>query len=86
MDDLSLLDKSSLAVYRMWQAGDDLTAKYSKAMFYKYRAKLLPYGVDIAVKSNIINFQPKTRVIKLAPATIPDFYQLPSSTYIRLAA
>ena len=86
LDDLSNLDKSSLAVYRMWQAGDDLVTKYSKGRFYFHRAKLLPYGVDIAIRSNVINFQPKTRVIKLAPATMPSFYELPKPTFIRLAA
>lgn len=86
IDNLSDLDKASLAVYRMWQAGDDLASKYSKTQFYHHRLKLLPYGIDIAVKSNVINFTPKTRVIKLAPAEMPSFYQLPSSTFIRLAA
>ena len=86
LDDLSSLDKASLSIYRMWQAGDDLPSMLSKTRFYVHRAKLLPYGIDIAIKSNVINFQPKTRVIKLAPATMPTFYELPKPTLIRLAA
>ncbi len=86
VDELTQLDPKLLAVYRMWQAGDDLTAKYSRATLYRYRAKLLPYGVDIAIKSNVIQFQPKTRVIKLGACPIPHFYELPSPSQIRLAA
>lgn len=85
-DELDSLDKNALAVYRMWQAGDDIVTKYSKAQFYKYRAKLLPHGVDIAIKSNVINLQPRIRVIKLSPAPMPSFYQLPQPSYLRLAA
>lgn len=86
VEDLATLDKHALSAYRMWQAGDDLTAKYSRAQFYKVRAKLLPHGVDIAVKSNVITFQPRVRVIKLAPACMPSFYQLPQPFDLRLAA
>ena len=70
----------------MWQAGDDLASKYSRATLYRYRAKLLPYGVDIAIKSNVIKFEPKTRVIKLGPVSRPDFYEFPNPSIIRLAA
>jgi len=86
VDELSSLHKSALAVYRMWQAGDDIASKYSKAQFYKYRAVLLPYGVDIAVRNNVVQFQPKTRVIKLGPVQMPDFYELPNASFVRLAA
>lgn len=86
VDHLAALDKHALACYRMWQAGDDLVTKFSKSQFYKNRARLLPFGVDIAVKSNVSKFEPRVRVIKLAPATMPDFYQLPPSSYLSLAA
>lgn len=86
VDELSSLGKTTLGVYRMWQAGDDLTAKLKRSQFYMHRAALLPFGVDIAVKSNVISFQPRVRVIKLAPASMPSFYQLPSTTNLRLAA
>lgn len=86
IDELTHLDPKLLAIYRMWQAGDDLTSKYSRATLYRYRAKLLPYGVDIAIKSNVIKFEPKTRVIKLGPVSRPDFYEFPNPSIIRLAA
>jgi hypothetical protein len=86
MDELSSLDKTTLGVYRMWQAGDDITTKLKKTQFYKHRSALLPFGVDIAIKSNVINFQPRVRVIKLSPAPMPAFYQLPQPSFIRLAA
>lgn len=86
IDQMSDLDAKTLAVYRMWQAGDDLTTKFKKSSFYKHRSRLLPYGVDIAIKSNIVKFEPRTRVIQLGPVSIPDFYQLPPPSFIRLAA
>jgi hypothetical protein len=86
IDRISEIDQKFLATYRMWQAGDDLTSKLSRATFYRHRSALLPYGVDIAVKSNVLKFEPKTRVIKLGPCTPPPFYKLPPSTFIRLAA
>ena len=85
-DELSSLDKTTLGVYRMWAAGDDLTTKFKRTTFWKHRNALLPFGVDIAVKSNVISFQPRVRVVKLAPASMPSFYQLPPSSYLRLAA
>ena len=87
VEELASLDKKTLGAYRMWQAGDDLTAKCSRSSFYRFRSALLPYGVDIAVKSNVISFQPRVRVIKLAPASMPSFYQLPAPvSNLRLAA
>lgn len=87
-DELSSLDKNTLACYRMWQAGDDITAKFKKTQFYKHRAALLPHGVDIAIKSNVVGFQPRVKVIQLSQCPAPDFYQLPqsSTSFIRLAA
>lgn len=86
VEELSSLDRPTLATLRMWQAGDDLTKNLSRATFYRRRAALLPYGVDIAVKSNVIQFQPKTRVITLGPVCPPDFYERPEPSLIRLAA
>ena len=85
-DQLSQLDKHTLGCYRMWQAGDDLTTKFKKSQFYKHRATLLPFGVDIAVKSNVASFVPRVRVIQLTPAVMPSFYELPQPHYLRLAA
>lgn len=85
-DQLTDLDLKTLAVYRMWQAGDDLTTKVSRATFYRHRRSLLSHGIDIAIKSNVIKFEPRTRVITLAPVPVPAFYERPNPTYLRLAA
>ncbi|MDO9482963.1 MAG: phage/plasmid replication protein, II/X family [Hydrogenophaga sp.] len=86
VEDISSLDAKTLAVYRMWEAGDDITQKLSRSAFYRYRAALLPFGVDIAIKSNVIKFQPKTRVIKLEAVKMPDFYKMPPPSFVRLVA
>lgn len=72
LDDL----KPSLRMaYQSWEAGNDLRATLSKATFYRYRAQLLPHGIDIAVdnpreKSNVV---PLVRVLEAVPAPIPDW-------------
>lgn len=86
VDQLTDLEPKLLAVYRMWQAGDDMTQKLKRRTFYRRRAELLPYGVDIAIKSNVIKFEPKTRVITLGPVSPPEFYERPHHSFIRLAA
>lgn len=63
----------------MWQAGDDIASKMKRRAFYMHRKALLPFGVDIAVKSNVTQLKPRTRVIMLGPVTPPDFYELPAS-------
>lgn len=77
VDELSSLSKTLLGTYRMWLAGDDLTSKLSRNTFYKHRRDLLPYGVDIAIKSNVTQLKTKTRVIRLGPVSPPDWYELP---------
>lgn len=77
VDSLASLDGKALAVYRMWQAGDDLKSKFGKSQLYAHRKTLLPHGVDIFIPSNVVRFEPKTRVITLAAAIPPDWYSLP---------
>lgn len=85
-DELTDLPPKLLGVYRMWLSGDDLASKYQRRTFYRHRKALIPYGVDIAVRSNVRQFQPRTRVITLGPVTPPDFYQLPQLHQLGLAA
>jgi II/X family phage/plasmid replication protein len=37
-----------VAVYEAWKAGRDIQKLYSRRTFYRYRAALLPYGIDIS--------------------------------------
>lgn len=85
VDSLASLDGQALAVYRLWQAGDDLKSKYKKTFLYKYRAILLKHGIDIFIPSNVVRFEPKTRVITLAAAIPPDWYSLPPVRTINAA-
>ena len=83
VEELTELPKHLLATYRMWQAGDDLTQKVSRAAFYRHRRALLPYGIDIAIKSNVVPLKPRIRVVKLGPVSMPDWYELPDIERIR---
>lgn len=77
VEELSGLSKPLLSTYRMWQAGDDVVSRMSRATFFKHRKALLPYGVDIAIKSNVTQLKTKTRVIRLGPVSAPEWYELP---------
>ena len=77
IDSMAELDGKALAVYRMWQAGDDLKNKFGKSQLYAHRKTLLPHGIDIFIPSNVLRFEPKTRVIALSAAVPPDWYSLP---------
>lgn len=85
-DELTDLPCKLLGVYRMWASGDDLSTKYSRPTFYRHRKALLPYGIDIAIRSNVRAFQPRTRVITLGPVVPPEWYELPQVHQLGLAA
>ncbi len=78
IDVMSDLDHKTLSIYRMWQAGDFVKGKFSKSALYRFRSKLLPYGVDILIPNNVSRLEPKIRVIRLATAVMPDWYDLPT--------
>lgn len=42
-----------VAVYKLWQQGEDVRNLFPKATFYRYRSELLQHGIDIS------NLQPK---------------------------
>lgn len=86
VDQLSELPKCFLSTYRMWQAGDDIAKHLSKTAFYRHRAALLPYGVDIAIKSNVTQLVPKVTVITLGPVSPPSWYRIPEPSFISFAA
>ena len=72
------LDRLSPAVrmaYLAWKAGEDVRSQLPRASFYRYRAQLLGFGVDLAVKqgpdrSNVVSL---VRVLEAKPASIPDW-------------
>lgn len=76
-DDFSALPRHVLGTFRMWQNGDDLSG-LSRWTFSRHRKALLPFGIDISVKSNVVQFQPRLRVIRLAPVEVPSWYEPPS--------
>jgi II/X family phage/plasmid replication protein len=58
-----------------WEAGADLRATLPRRTFYKFRAELLPHGIDLATilpreNANVI---PLVRVLEAVPASIPDW-------------
>lgn len=73
-DDLERLPNTLRRTARDWLAGDDLRARMSLATFKRHRSGLLPYGIDIAVKRNVVNFKPRVRVIEVRPAIAPPWY------------
>nr|WP_221444397.1 phage/plasmid replication protein, II/X family [Rhodanobacter sp. MP7CTX1] len=72
---LDSLRPSLRMAYQSWEAGCDLRAIVSRPTFYRYRADLLPHGIDIAAlnpkeRSNVV---PLVRVLEAVPAPVPDW-------------
>lgn len=75
-DDLAELPNAIRRTARDYLAGDDLLDNMSERTFRRHRNAILPYGIDISVPRNVVNFQPRIRVIELKPASVPSWYQL----------
>lgn len=59
-----------------WESGADLRAMLPKATFYKFRAELLPHGIDIATlqpREAVSNVVPLHRVLEAKPVSVPDW-------------
>jgi hypothetical protein len=76
VDDLEQLPNAFRRTARDYLAGDDMAMRLKKSSFATHRKALLPYGIDIAVRRNVIDFKPRVRVIELKPASVPCWYQL----------
>jgi II/X family phage/plasmid replication protein len=58
-----------------WEAGHDLRQSLTRPTFYRYRAELLPHGIDIAtvMPKDVSNVVPLYRVLEAKPVTAPDW-------------
>lgn len=63
------------AAVAAWESGHDLRAMFTRATFYRYRAELLPHGIDIATlqPKEVSNVVPLHRVLEARPAPVPDW-------------
>lgn len=74
-DDLDELPNHFRRTARDYLAGDNVRDHLSLASFKRHRAALLPYGIDIAVARNVVDFKPRVRVIELSPCVRPSWYE-----------
>lgn len=74
-DDLDELPKHLRCTARDYLAGMDMSRTLKRATFFRHRAQLLPYGIDIAIR-NVKPFSPRVRVVELTRAEVPAWYQL----------
>lgn len=73
---LETLPKRLTPVYALWEQGQDLRLFYSKTAFYRWRSRLLEYGVDISIpkdKEQQSNIVPMIRYLEALPMGIPDW-------------
>lgn len=59
-----------------WESGADLREVLTRPTFYRYRAELLPHGLDIAVimpKEAVSNVVPLYRVLEAKPVSVPQW-------------
>lgn len=74
-DTIQTLRAPLRAAVAAWEAGHDLRAMFSRPTFYRYRAQLLPLGIDIATQlpREVSNVVPLHRVLEAVPVTVPDW-------------
>ena len=74
-DVLDSLRPALRMAYQSWEAGADLRAILPHRTFYKYRAELLPHGIDIAtlVPREVSNVVPLFKTLEAVPAGVPDW-------------
>lgn len=63
-----------------WRNGLDYQAamrdkRISRATFYRLRADLLPYGVDISERCNVRTLAIRPRLIEMRPLDVPSWWQ-----------
>ncbi len=62
--------------YVLWKSGEDLRETLSKPTYYKHRKELRDYGIDIALRCEVVdrsNVVPLVRILEAVPVGIPDF-------------
>lgn len=76
-DTLALLKPRLRLAYKAWLRGDDLRQDLPKKTYYRYRAELLKYDIDIANVQNVdkpaSKAIPLLTVLQAQPAEIPSW-------------
>jgi len=71
------LPKNLRLTYTAWVNGEDLRQVLSRPTFYRYRTRLLEYGIDISIVKDIekeqSNVVPMIRYLESVPMGIPDW-------------
>ena len=78
-DKLALLKPRLRLAYKAWLRGDDLRQDLPKKTYYRYRAELLKYDIDIANVQNID--KPASKVIPLLTVLQAQPAEIPSWAY-----
>jgi len=71
------LPKNLRLTYTAWVNGEDLRQVLSRPTFYRYRTRLMEYGIDISIVKDIekeqSNVVPMIRYLEAVPMGIPDW-------------
>jgi II/X family phage/plasmid replication protein len=71
------LPKNLRLTYTAWVNGEDLRQVLSRPTFYRYRTRLMQYGIDISIVKDIekeqSNIVPMIRYLEAVPMGIPDW-------------
>lgn len=69
-----------LGTYLAWMNGIDVSARMSKATFYRHRNTLKnTMGVDISLSPNVARINVRPRIIEIKPLDLPGWYELPAA-------
>lgn len=67
------LPRYLLPTYVAWKEG--MPRKVSRPTFYRHRAELLKYGIDISVPNNVATLPLRVRVVDVAALEAPEWYR-----------
>ncbi|MES1935455.1 phage/plasmid replication domain-containing protein [Salinisphaera hydrothermalis] len=62
-----------------WLSGEDLRESMSKSAFYRVTADLKLVGIDARAPCNVAALAVRVRVVDVAPAVAPSWYQFPKA-------
>ena len=76
VNNINELSGSVLGTYHAYTQGEDMKRVLPRTTFYRHRAELIKYGVDISVPNNVISLKVKPRIIDVSPLDVPDWYSM----------
>ena len=84
--DPSMLPTRVACTAAAWLAGTDVSTVMNLRTFQRHAKVLREYGIDIAEKRNVAIMPVKIKTIEMQAASIPEWYSMTPTPFLRVAA